>query len=65
MLSLRVNKLTGTLPEKWDAPLLEMLLLSDNQLEGGADCFDRFGGETHDAMVGSSHQHWQDAGTLL
>lgn len=34
MLSLRVNKLSGALPSDWDTPLLEMLLLNDNQLTG-------------------------------
>ena len=34
MFSARMNKLTGAIPEKWDTPSLEMLLLQDNQLTG-------------------------------
>lgn len=34
LLSLRVNKLFGPLPSDWDTPVLEVLLLSDNALEG-------------------------------
>ena len=34
MFSARMNKLTGAIPEKWDTPSLELLLLQDNQLTG-------------------------------
>lgn len=34
MLSLRKNKLIGTLPRAWDTPALQYLLLQDNQLTG-------------------------------
>ena len=45
VLSLRKNQITGDLPADWDAPELEMLLLSDNQITGwgpgGAWCLRR------------------------
>jgi hypothetical protein len=38
MLDLSSNKLQGRLPEDWESPALQMLLLEDNKLTGGWAC---------------------------
>lgn len=35
MLDLHSNKLSGSLPENWASPSLQMLMLEDNRLTGG------------------------------